>query len=89
MNINPEISSSERVNSVSSNTPANVMDGSRYESKPPFESMNTFRQNNISNKIEIKGSNTNGASKATVSYAKATETSPSKFMANGDLHLIY
>lgn len=79
MNINPEISSSERVNSVSSNTPANVMDGSRYESKPPFESMNTFRPNNISNKIEIKGSNTNGASKATVSYAKATETSPSKF----------
>lgn len=78
MNINPEISSSERVNSVSSNTPANVMDGSRYESKPPFESMNTFRPNNISNKIEIKGSNTNGASKATVSYAKATETSPSK-----------
>lgn len=74
MNINPEISSSERVNSVSSNTPANVMDGSRYESKPPFESMNTFRPN----KIEIKGSNTNGASKATVSYAKATETSPSK-----------
>lgn len=65
------------------------MDGSRYESKPPFESMNTFRPNNISNKIEIKGSNTNGASKATVSYAKATETSPSKFMANGDLHLIY
>ena len=78
MNINPEISSSEKVNSVSSNTPANVMDGSRYESKPPFESMNTFRPNNISNKIEIKGSNTNGASKATVSYAKATETSPSK-----------
>lgn len=78
MNINPEISSSERVNSVSSNIPANVMDGSRYESKPPFESMNTFRPNNISNKIEIKGSNTNGASKATVSYAKATETSPSK-----------
>ena len=76
MNINPEISSSERVNSVSSNIPANVMDGSRYESKPPFESMNTFRPNNISNKIEIKGSNTNGASKATVSYAKATETSP-------------
>ena len=78
MNISPEISSSERANSVCSNTPANVMDGSRYESKPPFESMNTFRSNNISNKIEIKGSNTNGASKATVSYAKATETSPSK-----------
>lgn len=74
MNISPEISSSERANSVCSNTPANVMDGSRYESKPPFESMNTFR----SNKIEMKGSNTNGASKATVSYAKATETSPSK-----------
>ncbi len=78
MNISPEISSSERANSVCSNTPANVMDGSRYETKPPFESMNTFRSNNISNKIEIKGSNTNGASKATVSYAKATETSPSK-----------
>ena len=78
MNINPDISSSERVNNVATNTPSNVMDGSRYESKPPFESMNTFRPNNISNKIEIKGSNTNGASKATVSYAKATETSPSK-----------
>lgn len=78
MNINPDISSSERVDNVTSNAQSNVMDGSRYESKPPFESMNTFRPNNISNKIEIKGSNTNGASKATVSYAKATETSPSK-----------
>ena len=77
MSINPEISSSENVNKVA-NTQSNVMDGSRYEEKPPFESMNTFRPNNISNKIEIKGSNTNGASKATVSYAKATETSPSK-----------
>ncbi len=74
MNINPNISSSESMNTA----PANVMDGSRYEVKPPFESMNTLRPNNISNKIEIKGSNINGASKATVSYAKATETSPSK-----------
>jgi|GEM_PF-659826 len=74
MNINPNISSTESMNTA----PANVMDGSRYEVKPPFESMSTFRPNNISNKIEIKGSNTNGASKATVSYAKATETSPSK-----------
>ncbi len=74
MNINPDISSSESINTAQTN----VMDGSRYEVKPPFESMNTLRPNNISNKIEIKGSNINGASKATVSYAKATETSPSK-----------
>ena len=78
MNINPEISSGESVNKSTISTSSNVMDGSRYESKPPFESMNSFRPNNISNKIEIKGSNVNGASKATVSYAKATETSPSK-----------
>ena len=78
MNINPEISSGESVNKATTSVSSNVMDGSRYESKPPFESMNNFRPNNVSNKIEIKGSNTNGASKATVTYAKATETSPSK-----------
>ena len=81
MNINPDISSGSEqsnspVNTTSVNTAANVMNGSRYETRPPFESMNTQRPNGISNKIEIRGSN--GSSKAVVSYAKATETSPTR-----------
>ncbi len=77
MNISPDLGASSVQSSASSNgTSENVMNGSRYETKPPFESMNMQRPNGISNKIEIRGSN--GSSKAVVSYAKATETSPSR-----------